>query len=160
MSQPDPFSSYLNPSLHSDFNPGGHPMDPISPNTFYGIPSGTSGASGNNTLPLHPPLRSLPQGLSSGPSSANPSRPPSPTVGIKIKAKGKKCKFSNTDLDQLLRMTIEVNPFIAPRNSIGDAWKEVTWKAQAGGYCLGHDADTCKNHVGTLVDWCEVSPSL
>ena len=108
MSQPDPFPSYLDPSLHSDFNPGGHPMDPISPNTFYGIPSGASGASGNNTLPLRPPLCSLPQGLSSGTSSANPSRQPSPTVGIKIKAKGKKREFSNADLDQLLRATIEV----------------------------------------------------
>ena len=130
MSQPDPFPSYLDPSLHSDFNPGGPPMDPISPDTFYGIPSGASSASCNNTLPLHPPLCSLPQGFSSGTSSANPSRPPSPTVGIKIKAKGKKREFSNTDLDQLLHTTIEVNPFTAPRNLIGEAWKEVTRKAQ------------------------------
>ena len=162
MSQPDPFPSYLDPSLHSDFNSGGHPMDPISPNTSYGIPSGASGASGtssNNTLPLCPPLRSLPQGLSSGTSSANPLRQPSLTAGIKIKTKGKKREFSNANFDQLFCTTIEVNPFAASRNSIGEAWKEVTRKAQITGYCLGRDADTCKNHVGTLVDWCEVSPS-
>ena len=152
MSQPDPFPSYLDPSLHSDFNPGGHPMDPISPDTFYGIPSGASSASGNNMLPLCPPLCSLPQGLSSGLSSVNPLHPPSPTTGIKIKAKGKKHEFSNANLDQLLCMTIEVNPFTVPRNLIGEAWKEVTRKAHAARYCLGHDADTCKNCVGTLVD--------
>ena len=159
MSQPDPFPSYLNPSFHSDFNPGGHPRVHISPDTFYGIPSGTSSASGNNMLPLRPPLCSLPQGLSSGPSSANPSCPPSPTAGINIKAKGKKRKFSNANLDQLFHTTIEVNPFAVPRNSIGEAWKEVTRKAKAVGYCLGRDANTCKNCVGTLVEWCEVSPS-
>ena len=155
----DPFPSYLDPSLHSDFNPKGHPMDPISSDTFYGILSGASDASSNNTLPLRPPLHSLPQGLSFSTSSANLSRQPSLTADIKIKTKGKKRKFSNADFDQLLCTTIEVNPFAASRNSIGEAWKEVTRKAQVAGYCLGRDADIYKNRVGTLVDWYEISHS-
>ena len=71
--------------------------------------------------------------------------------------KGKKHEeFTLKDLNQLLCVTIEVNLYAAPRNSIGGAWKEVVQKAQATGYCLGHDMDTCKNHIGMLLGWCEV----
>ena len=55
------------------------------------------------------------------------------------------------DLNQLLHVTIEVNQYAAPRNSIGEAWKEVVQKAQAARYCLGCDVDTCKNHIGMLM---------
>ena len=71
----------------------------------------------------------------------------------------KREEFMLKDLNQLLCMTIEVNLYTAPRNSIGEAWKEVVQKAQAAGYCLGRDVDTCKNHVGMLLGWCEVCPT-
>jgi len=162
MNQPAPFPSYLDPSL-SDFNSGSHPMNPIPPDSFYGTPSGTFNTSGNNASSLRPPLRSLPQGVSSGASSADPSRPPSPTLGVNNKGDGlgkgrRRVEFTAADLDQLLRVTIEVNPYATPRNSIGEAWKEVTQKAQAAGYCLGRDVDTCKNRITSLLAWCEVSP--
>ena len=84
-------------------------------------------------------------------SSADPSRPPSPTLEVK---KGKKREdFTLKDVDQLLRATIEVNPYAALRNSIGEAWKDVVQKAQAAGYRLGRDVDTCKNHIGLLLGW-------
>ena len=87
-------------------------------------------------------------------SSADQSRLPSPALEAK---KGKKHEeFTLKDVDQLLRATIEVNPYAAPRNSIGEAWKDVVQKAQTAGYCLGHDVDTCKNRVGLLLGWCEV----
>ena len=74
--------------------------------------------------------------------------------------KGKKCEeFTLEDLDQLLHTMIEVNLYTAPRNSIGEAWKEVVQKAQAAGYCLGRDVDTCRNHIRMLLGWCEVCPT-
>src|SRR6266481_6308187 len=133
---------------------------PIPPDQFYGTPCFIPGDKS-----LCPPLCSLTQGFSSSTSSANTSHLPSPThcPGIKtgIKAVGKARKheeFSIANLDQLLHATIKVNPYSAPRNSIGEAWKEGTQKAQEAGYCLGHNTDTCKNHVTLLLAWCEVSP--
>ncbi len=153
----DPFPSYLDPSLH---NAPSQPRMPIPPDQFYGTLCFMPGDKS-----LCPPLCSLTQGLLSGTSSANASHLPSPTnrPGIKtgLKAVGKARKheeFSIADLNQLLRATIEVNPYSAPRNSIGEAWKEVTQKAQEAGYCLGRNTDTCKKHVASLLAWCEVSP--
>ena len=53
----------------------------------------------------------------------------------------------------------EVNPYAALRNSIGEAWKDIVQKAQAAGYCLGRDVDTCKNCIEMLLGWCEVHPT-
>ena len=137
--------SLIDPSLIS-------PVKPIPPEVFYGTPPGTSGnilSSRDNSL--RPPLRELQR--SSG-ISADPSWPPSPALEAK---KGEKREeFTLKDVDQLLHATIEVNPYAAPRNSIGEAWKDVVQKAQAAGYCLGCDVDTCKNHNGLLLGWCEV----
>ena len=153
MSVPGPFPSSLDlslidPSLIS-------PIMPIPPEVFYGAPPGTSGnipSSCNNSL--HPPLRELQR--SSG-SLANPSQPLSPALEAK---KGKKHEeFTLKYVNQLLHATIEVNPYATLRNSIGEAWKDVVQKAQAAGYCLGHDVDTCKNRIGLLLGWCEVHPT-
>ena len=128
---------------------------PIPPEVFYGTPPGTSGnipSSHNNSL--RPPLRELQR---SSRSSADPSWPPSPTLEAK---KGKKHEeFTLKDVNQLLRAMIEVNLYTAPRNSIGEAWKDVVQKAQVAGYCLGRDVDTCKNCIGLLLGWCEVCPT-
>ena len=76
-----------------------------------------------------------------------------------MKKSKKREEFMLKDLDQLLCTTIEVNPYAALRNSIGEAWKEVVQKAQAAGYCLGCDMDTCKNRIRMLLGWCEVCPT-
>ena len=68
-------------------------------------------------------------------------------------------EFMLKDLDQLLCIMIVVNPYAAPRNLIGETWKEVVQKAQAAGYCLGRDVDTCENHVRMLLGWYEVHPT-
>ena len=137
--------SLIDPSLIS-------PIMPIPPEVFYGTPPGTSGnilSSHDNSL--CPPLCELQR--SSG-SSADPSRPPSPALEAK---KGKKREeFTLKYVNQLLCVTIEVNLYAAPRNSIGEAWKDIVQKAQAAGYCLGCDVDTCKSRVGLLLGWCEV----
>ena len=67
-------------------------------------------------------------------------------------------EFTLKDVNQLLCMMIEVNPYTAPRNPIGEAWKDIVQKTQAAGYYLGCDVDTCKNHIGLLLGWCEVHP--
>jgi len=94
-------------------------------------------------------------------SSADPLHPPTLNLGVekpKNFGKGRKHKeFMATNLDNLLHATIEVNPFSAPWNSIGEAWKEVTQETQATGFCLDYDVDTCKNPVTLLLAWCEVS---
>ena len=124
MSTPGPFPSsidlsLIDPSLIS-------PVMPIPPEVFYGTPPGTSGSipsSGNNSL--RPPLHELQR---SSRSLADPSRPPSPALEAK---KGKKREeFTLKDVDQLLHMTIEVNLYAAPRNSIGEAWKDVVRKSE------------------------------
>ena len=145
---PDPFLSSIDPSLINPSLRG--PIMPIPPVLFYGTPHSTScNIPSSCDTSLHPPLHELPQG-SSG-SSADPSQVPSPTLGAIMK-KGKKCEeFMLKDLNQLLCMTIEVNPYAALRNSIGEVWKDVVQKSQAAGYCLGHDVDTCKNYVGMLL---------
>jgi len=154
----DDYPSYLDPTLCHSLSPAisRPPITPISPASFYGMASSDS---------LRPPLRSLPQGVSSGASSADPLRPPTPNLGVekpKNFRKGRKHKeFTATNLDNLLHMTIKVNPFSAPQNLIGEAWKEVTQKSQAAGFCLGCNVDTCKNCVMSLLAWCEVSiPAL
>src|SRR6266481_963102 len=154
MTEPDLFPSYLNPLLNPLDNPTlSQPFMPISLDSFYGTSTG-------NKL-LRPPLRTLPQATLSGTSSADLSRPPTPNPSTQkpIQAgKGRRCEeFTATDLNNLLHVTIEVNPFSASRKLIGEAWKEVTQKTQAAGFCLGHNADTCKNRVTSLLAWCEVS---
>ena len=154
MTEPDPFPSYLDPLLNPLNNPIlSHPFMPISPDSFYG--TSTSNKS------LHPPLCTLPQAASSGTSSTNLSRPPTLNLSTQkpIQAgKGRRREeFTAADLDNLLCTTIEVNPFSASWKSIGEAWKEVTQKTQAAGFCLGHHADMCKNCVASLLAWCEVS---
>src|SRR6266481_411927 len=103
----------------------------ISPASFYGTSTG-------NIL-LHPCLCTLPQALSSGTSSANLFCPPSPNPSTQKPinpGKGRRHgEFTATDLDNLLHVTIEVNPFSAPWNSIRDAWKQVTEKTQTAGFC-------------------------
>ena len=152
---PDPFPSSINLSLIDPSLRG--PIIPIPPENFHGTPHGTS----RDTLSscdtsLHPPLHKLQR---SSRSSANPSRPPSPGLGANTKKGKKHEEFMLKDLNQLLHTMIEVNLYAALRSSIGEAWKEVIQKAQAAGYCLGHDMDTCKNCIGMLLGWCEVCPT-
>ena len=155
MSAPDPFPSsidlsLIDPSLIS-------PVMPIPPEVFYGTPHSTSGnIPSSRDTSLCPPLHELQR--SSG-SSADPSQPPSPALGAHMKKSKKHEEFMLKDLNQLLCATIEVNPYAALRNLIGEAWKEVVQKAQAAGYCLGRDVDTCNNCVGMLLGWCEVHPT-
>ena len=107
---------------------------PILPEILNGTPHSTSGdiPSSCDTL-LHPPLQELQRLFR---SLANPSWPPSPALGVNMKKGKKHEEFMLKDLNQLLHVTIEVNPYAALRNSIGEAWKEVVQKAQAAGYCL------------------------
>src|SRR6266481_1977452 len=66
MTDPNLYPSYLDPLLNPSLKPAlsWPPFMPILPGSFYGI---THGSPGNNSL--RPPLRSLPQGCSSGTSS-------------------------------------------------------------------------------------------
>ena len=90
------------------------------------------------------------------------SHPLSSNLGVEKpfnSGKGRKHEeFTTADLNNLLHVTIEFNLFSAPWNLIGEAWKEVTEKTQVAGFWQGHNADMCKNHVMSLVAWCEVSP--
>jgi len=61
-------------------------------------------------------------------------------------------EFTAADLNQLLHMTIEVNPYAAP--------EKLNWRGLEGkslrrprqqGYCLGRDVDTCKNRIMSFV---------
>ena len=129
---------------------------PIPPEVFYGTPHGTSGNIPSSCdTSLHPPFHELQR--SSG-RSADPSQLPSPALEAK---KGKKHEeFTLKDVNQLLHATIEVKLYAALRNLIGEAWKDVIKKAQAAGYCLGHDVDTCKNHVGCCLDGVRCIPHV
>ena len=149
-----PLSVLYQPLPHRPLPQGA--IIPTPPENFYGTPHGTSCDTPSSHTSLHPPLCKLQR---SSRSLANPSRLPSPALGANTKKGKKHEKFTLKDLNQLLCTTIEVNPYAAPRNSIGGAWKEVVQKAQAAGYCLGRDVDTCKNHVRMLLGWCEVHPT-
>ncbi len=158
MTDPNLYPSYLNPLLNPSLNSSLNSLNPtlswppsmlIPPGSIYGI---TPRPPGDNLL--HPPLHSLPQGCSSGTSSMDLSHPLSSNLGVEKpfnSGKGRKHEeFTTADLNNLLCVTIEVNPFSAPWNSIRGACKEVTEKTQ------GCDADTCKNRVTLLLAWCEV----
>ena len=57
------------------------------------------------------------------------------------------CAYLNT----LLHADIEVNPYLAPCNKIGEKWKLITDMAQEASRCLGCEPDTLKNspaHLG------------
>ncbi|KAF8589135.1 hypothetical protein K439DRAFT_1613025 [Ramaria rubella] len=89
------------------------------------------------------------------PTSTTVTKAHSPKGG-KTKPKRKVCEeFSMNDLDQLLRVVIEVDPYMAPHKQVGERWREVTKCVQAAGYCLGHDHDTLKNKVAVLLAWVE-----
>ncbi|KAF8575671.1 hypothetical protein K439DRAFT_1623411 [Ramaria rubella] len=85
----------------------------------------------------------------------------SPPASQPVKAKAKAARkpheeFSTHDLDQLLRAVIEVDPYMAPHNKVGERWKEIMKHVQDAGYCLGHDHETLKNKVASLLTWVEV----
>src|SRR6266481_10073470 len=110
MTKPDPFPSYLDPLLNPLNNPTlSQPFIPISLDSFYG--TSTSNKS------LHPPMCTLPQAASSGTSSTDLSHPPTPNPSTQkpIQAgKGRRHKeFTAADLNNLLHVTIEVNPLSA-----------------------------------------------
>src|SRR5882724_2216478 len=82
---------------------------------------------------------------------SDPSLKPVPHV-----SKHKICKeFSGNDIKQLLCVVI-VNPYLAPCSQITDKWKEVTKFVQAEGACIGHNHETLKNKVKSLLTWVQV----
>jgi hypothetical protein len=86
------------------------------------------------------------------------STPQSEPTAPGSKGKRKPCKdFSRQDLDQLLRAVINVNPYMAACNKVGEQWKAVARKVQAEGFCKGKDLDTLKNKVNSLLQWVQVS---
>ncbi|KAF8531720.1 hypothetical protein JB92DRAFT_2847806, partial [Gautieria morchelliformis] len=98
-------------------------------------------------------------------NTTNASRPPStamsaPPVAPPLRStmestdstarKGRE-EFSLKDLEQLLRAVIDINPYMVPRNKIGERWKQVARLVQDQGYCLNRDVDTLKNKVGSML---------
>ncbi|KAF8581727.1 hypothetical protein K439DRAFT_1618781 [Ramaria rubella] len=55
----------------------------------------------------------------------------------------------------LLRAVIEVDPYMAPHNKIGEHWKEIMNRVQDAGYCLRRNHETLKNKVVSLLTWVE-----
>src|SRR5882724_3831531 len=86
------------------------------------------------------------------PAPSIPCSKPVPCV-----SKHKICEeFSANDINQLLHAIISVNPYLAPCSQITDKWKEVTKIVQAEGACIGHDHETLKNKVKSLLTWVQV----
>ncbi|KAF8579267.1 hypothetical protein K439DRAFT_1620693 [Ramaria rubella] len=84
----------------------------------------------------------------------------SPPASQPVKAKAKAAQkpheeFSTHDLNQLLHAVIEVDPYMAPHNKVGERWKEIMKRVQDAGYCLGRDHETLKNKVASLLTWVE-----
>src|SRR5882724_3823362 len=72
-------------------------------------------------------------------------------------SKHKICEeFSANDIDQLLHAIISANPYLVPCSQITNKWKEVTKIVQAEGACIGHDHETLKNKVKSLLTWVQV----
>ena len=65
-------------------------------------------------------------------------------------------EFLANDIDQLLHAIISVNPYLLPCSQITDKWKEVTKIIQAEGACIGHNHETLKNKVKSLLTWVQV----
>src|SRR5882724_8348617 len=83
------------------------------------------------------------------PAPSDPSSNPVPPV-----SKCKLCEeFSGNDIQQLLRVIILVNPYLAPHSQIMDKWKDVTQIVQAEGACIGRDHETLKKKVKSQLSW-------
>src|SRR5882724_6260027 len=142
------------------------PIIPLS--SFYNLPSGPpislSEFPTASTTQIDPSLmaKSLPVGQSAPATPAAPSMDiPAPSIlCLKPAPHVSKCKICEellaNDIDQLLHAVISVNPYLAPHSQITDKWKEVTKIIQAEGTCIGHDHETLKNKVKSLLTWVQV----
>ncbi|KAF8523229.1 hypothetical protein JB92DRAFT_3094086 [Gautieria morchelliformis] len=131
-------------------------MDPIPPATFYGNLMSTPDSDamidpvllGNTTNASRPPSTAM---------SAPPVAPPLRSTLESTDSMAWKVReeFSLKDLEQLLRAVIDINPYMAPRNKIGEQWKQVARLVQDQGHCLNRDVDTLKNKLGSMLAWVE-----
>jgi hypothetical protein len=134
-------------------------MHPIPPASFYGMTTVSSTASDIHYEPQIDPVLLCDSTNASRPPSAQPVALPSgpPLGSTRSKARKPREEFSTKDLEHLLRAVIDVNPYMAPRNKVGERWKAVATMVQADGLCLNRDAETLKNKVTSLLGWVQVS---
>jgi hypothetical protein len=154
---------------------------PMPPNVFYGDPTSPSETFTrvrpnsapltpltNTPPPIDPLLSTLARSHSStslaghGSSTSDSPVSASPTAGTPVSNNNSgrsREDFPLADLDQLLRAVIDKNPFMAPKNQIGEKWKSVADTVQDAGFCIGRDSATLKNKVANLLAWAEVSDS-
>jgi hypothetical protein len=150
--------------------------NPISPTQFYGHDQPCPRPLVHNTAqphsPSHPtiwgqPEAHLPSGCAGAQPPSNDASDASinPAITTNSSSKSGRSKnggrtreeFSLKDVNQLLRMVIKVNPYMALRNQIGIKWKEIEGKVKAEGFCKGRDVNMLKNKVVSLLNWVEVS---
>ncbi|KAF8517097.1 hypothetical protein JB92DRAFT_2907187 [Gautieria morchelliformis] len=131
-------------------------MQPIPPAVFYNTPSTpiTSQAGGIEER-LSPALFSNSTNATPDESS-NTGLDASGVLGSQpISSRKARDAFSLHDLNQLLHVVIEVNPYMAQWAKLGEHWKEVARRVQESGSSLNREPDTLKNKVASLLTWVE-----
>ncbi|KAF8586477.1 hypothetical protein K439DRAFT_1615161 [Ramaria rubella] len=124
--------------------------------------SGVSNGPINSCIPPATCSDSSESLAGSTPSTVPSAIPPVPTTKSKNAKMGTQaCEdFPIQDLDQLLCVVIQVNPYLAAHKWVGEKWREVMRVVQEGGFCQGRDADTLKNKVVSLLQWVENSSQV
>ncbi|KAF8498269.1 hypothetical protein JB92DRAFT_3125394 [Gautieria morchelliformis] len=64
-------------------------------------------------------------------------------------------EVTTIDLDKLLCAIIDADPYLVPCIEVGDHWKHAARLIQEGGFCQGHNVDTLRNKVTSLLAWVE-----
>lgn len=86
-------------------------------------------------------------------TSVSDSEPVEPTEPQSGKSTRTKRKFSSNELEELIRVTIQRNPWAAKHKEKGKAWDEVRATLQSTGLCEGTSSATLRNKVENMIKW-------
>ncbi|KAF8585624.1 hypothetical protein K439DRAFT_1560470 [Ramaria rubella] len=140
---------------------------PIPPSNFYGFAAPPPAPPPPSPTTSHPPFGDFaldPQlwdtTTTDSDTLVNPSGKPNSTImettnRSNILSNAATKAASPPASQPLLCAVIEVDPYMAPHNKVGECWKEIMKHVQDAGYCLGCDHETLKNKVTSLLTWVE-----
>ena len=148
--------------------------DPIPPQAFYGNPryslslvdmpqqSASSTPSTPFKLPSPPPRVPLTHQTNHRSTTApdvfdasNVSQTLAPAPTRKTRA-----EFSHSDINKLINVVININPFMCKRSQTKAKWQKVLQTIQAEGGCIGRDWETVCNKMKSLIKYVRASASI
>jgi hypothetical protein len=116
------------------------------------------GTVNNTYLPLPPAEHTA--AATNNANTITTTTPPTTPAAQPGRGKGRRSKFSPTELEELARVVYSTNPYGAKHGDKKTAWEDVAKKLKDKGLFMTSSVDTIRNKMASLLTYFEVSFSF